>query len=60
MPRSYFHLLDERTANLLRDYEGTSLPNANEAKREAIGLAQDIVRHRLRSEHWESLAGFPL
>jgi len=53
MPRYYFHLLDERTANLVRDSAGASLPDASEAKREAIGLAQDIIRHRLHGLSWQ-------
>jgi Domain of unknown function (DUF6894) len=53
MPRYYFHLLDERTANLVRDSAGTSLPTVNEVKREAIGLAQDIVRHQLHGSTWQ-------
>ena len=53
MPRYYFHLLDESTANLVRDSAGTSLPDANEAKREAIGLARDIISHQLRGSTWQ-------
>lgn len=53
MPRYYFHLLDERTANLVRDSAGASLPNVNQAKREAIGLARDIVRHQLHGSAWQ-------
>ena len=41
------------TANLVRDSAGTSLPNASEAKREAIGLAQDIVSHHLHGSTWQ-------
>jgi len=48
MPRYYFHLLDENTATLLRDSAGISLPNVHAAKREAVGLAQDILRHQLQ------------
>ncbi len=53
MPRYYFHLLDESTANLVRDSAGASLPNANEAKREAIGLARDIISHQLHGSTWQ-------
>ena len=53
MPRYYFHLLDERTADLVRDSAGASLRNASEAKREAIGLAHDIIRHRLHGSTWQ-------
>lgn len=56
MPRYYFHLLDESTANLVRDSAGTSLPDANEAKREAIGLAQDIISHQLHGSTWQVVA----
>jgi hypothetical protein len=52
MPRYYFHLLDESTGNLVRDSAGASLRSASEAKREAIGLAQDIIRHGLRGSAW--------
>ncbi len=53
MPRYYFHLLDESTANLVRDSAGASLPNASEARREAIGLPQDIIRHGLHGLSWQ-------
>jgi len=53
MPRYYFHLLDGSTANLVRDFAGASLLNAEDAKREAIGFAQDIIRHRLHGLSWQ-------
>ena len=53
MPRYYFHVLDRSTANLVRDPAGASLLDASEARREAIGLAQDIVRHRLHGSAWQ-------
>jgi hypothetical protein len=53
MPRYYFHLLDESTANLVRDSAGASLLDASEAKREAIDLAHDIIRHRLHGLTWQ-------
>jgi len=53
MPRYYFHLLDESTANLVRDSAGASLLDASEAKREAVSLAQDIIRHRLHGSKWQ-------
>lgn len=53
MPRYYFHLLDERTAILVRDPVGASLPNVNQATREAIGLARDIARHQLHGSAWQ-------
>jgi hypothetical protein len=52
MPRYYFNLHDAGTANLIRDSAGASLLNATEAKREALALAQDIVRHRLHGSTW--------
>ncbi len=52
-PRYYFHLLDASNTNLVRDSAGASLLNATEAKREAIDLAQDIVRHRLHGSTWQ-------
>jgi hypothetical protein len=52
MPRYYFHLLDESTANLVRDSAGASLRNADEAEREAISLAQDIMHHHLHGSTW--------
>ena len=53
MPRYYFHLLDRSTANLVRDPAGVSLLDVSEARREAIGFAQDIVRHRLHGSAWQ-------
>ena len=53
MPRFFFNLYDDCTKNLLRDSDGTLLSNAGEAKKEAIGLAQDIVGHRLYLSTWQ-------
>ena len=53
MPRYYFHLLDESNATLVRDSAGVALPDARRAQREAIGLAQDIRRHRLHGLSWQ-------
>jgi hypothetical protein len=53
MPRYFFHFLDGNAVNLVRDSAGTSLPGANEAKREAVGLAQDIIRHQLHGSTWQ-------
>jgi hypothetical protein len=55
MPRYYFHLVDGSTANLVRDSAGAFLPNACKARREAIALAQDIIRHRLHGLSWQVL-----
>lgn len=53
MPRYYFHFLDESTATLVKDSAGTPLLNAGEAKREATGLARDILSHRLDRLTWQ-------
>jgi hypothetical protein len=53
MPRYFFHLFEVSTKNLVRDLEGTSLSNTGEAKREAIGLARDIVEHGLHQSTWQ-------
>ena len=53
MPRYYFHLLEECATNLVRDSVGASLRNSGEAKREAMALAQDIVRHRMHRSNWQ-------
>ncbi|MGC2123823.1 MAG: hypothetical protein WA652_13305 [Xanthobacteraceae bacterium] len=53
MPRYYFHFFDESTKNFVRDSQGASLSNASEAKKEAIGLAQDIVRHGFHGSTWQ-------
>jgi len=37
----------------VRDPAGASLLDVSEARREAIGLAQDIVRHRLHGSAWQ-------
>jgi hypothetical protein len=55
MPRYYFHFLDKSTGKLVRDSAGTCLPDASEVQREAVGLAQDIVRHRLHGSAWQVL-----
>jgi hypothetical protein len=53
MPEYYFHLLEENGQNLVRDSDGTTLPDAAEARKEAIGLARDIVDHRLHKPTWQ-------
>jgi hypothetical protein len=53
MSRYFFHVFDDRAVNLVRDLEGASFPNVAEAKKEAIGLAQDIVGHRLHGSAWQ-------
>lgn len=53
MPRYFFHLLDESGQNLMRDSEGLSLPDVAVAKKEATGLARDIVGHGLHQPTWQ-------
>ena len=53
MPRYFFHLLDADAAHLVRDLAGVGLRNIGEAEREAKGLAQDIIRHRLHGSGWQ-------
>ena len=53
MPHYYFHFLDLETANLVRDSAGVSLLNRNEAQREAISLARDILRHPIQTLNWQ-------
>ena len=53
MPHYYFHFLDLETANLVRDSAGLSLLNRNEAQREAISLARDILRHPIQALNWQ-------
>jgi hypothetical protein len=47
VPRFFFHFVDERSAHLARDVEGAVFADENKAKKEAVGLARDIARHRL-------------
>ena len=53
MPHYYFHFLDLETANLVRDSAGVPLQNRNEAQREAISLARDILRHPIQPLNWQ-------
>jgi hypothetical protein len=53
MSRYFFHVVDDRTANLVKDSEGVSYPNVGQAKKEAIGLARDIVGHGLHGSTWQ-------
>ncbi len=45
MPRYFFNIMEGHSQNLVRDIEGVLLSGAGEARKEAIGLAQDITRH---------------
>jgi hypothetical protein len=48
MPRYFFNVLDgESLKSAGRDREGSVFSDANEARKEAIGLAKDIARHAL-------------
>lgn len=53
MPEYYFHLLEESNQNLVRDSDGITLSDAAEARKEAIGLARDIVDHGLHKPTWQ-------
>jgi hypothetical protein len=52
MPRYFFHLLEENDQNLVRDSVGISLFGVAEVRKEAIGLARDIVEHGLHQPTW--------
>jgi hypothetical protein len=45
MPRYFFNIMEGRSQKLVRDIEGAVLTDAGEARKEALGLAQDITRH---------------
>ena len=55
MPRYFFHVVDAKSLrNSVRDGEGTVLSDEREAKKEAIGLAQDIATHGVHgSGEWK-------
>ena len=53
MPQYFFHLFESGTQNLVRDWQGTSLSDAGEATKEAIGLARDIVQHGFYGSTWQ-------
>src|ERR1700686_2236885 len=53
MPKYCFHLLEESGQNLVRDSDGITLSDAAEARKEAIGLARDIVGHGLHKPTWQ-------
>jgi uncharacterized protein DUF6894 len=53
MPHYFFHLFEGNTQNLVRDSQGTSLPDAGEATKEAIGLARDIAQHGFDGSTWQ-------
>jgi hypothetical protein len=45
MPRYFFNIMESHSQNLVRDIEGALLSGADEARKEALGLARDITRH---------------
>jgi hypothetical protein len=45
MPRYFFNIMEGHSQNLVRDIEGALLSGTGEARKEALGLAQDITRH---------------
>ena len=45
MPRYFFNIMEGHSQNLVRDIEGALLSGTGEARKEAVGLAQDITRH---------------
>jgi hypothetical protein len=45
MPRYFFNIMEGHSQNLVRDIEGVLLSGAGDARKEALGLAQDITRH---------------
>jgi hypothetical protein len=53
MPRYFFHLFDATTDNLSRDSVGCNLPDAVQARTEAIALARDIATHGLAGRRWQ-------
>jgi hypothetical protein len=55
MPRYYFHVVEAQSLRTsLRDGEGLVLSDATAAKKEALGLAQDIVTHGVHgSGEWK-------
>jgi hypothetical protein len=45
MPRYFFNIMEGHSHKLVRDIDGASLSGADDARKEAIGLARDITRH---------------
>ena len=71
MPRYFFNIMEGRSQNLVRDIEGALLADAGQARKEALGLAQDITRHGIHEppqawavivtdEHGDEVASVPL
>jgi hypothetical protein len=55
MPPYFFHLLEKTTNELVKDPAGTFLPDAMATKKEALGLARDVVRHGFHTACWDVL-----
>jgi hypothetical protein len=53
MPRYFFNLCDGNGKDLVRDSEGAPFATVREARKEAIGLGQDIVRHGFHRPTWQ-------
>lgn len=47
MPRFFFHFVDDGSTDLVRDVDGAMFADVDKAKKEAVGQARDIARHRL-------------
>jgi hypothetical protein len=45
VPRYFFNVVDGNSKNLLRDSEGAIFSDLGEARKEAVGWAQDFARH---------------
>ena len=52
MSRYFFNIVEDQSKTLVRDSEGAEFPSLDEARKEAIGLARDIARHRSPSQTW--------
>ena len=71
MPRYFFNIVEGHSNNLVRDIEGALLCGADEARKEAIGLARDITQHGIQeptrtwtivvaNEHGDEVLAVPL
>jgi hypothetical protein len=45
MSRYFFNVVEGNSKNLVRDSEGIVFSSVREARKEAVGLARDVVRH---------------
>lgn len=55
MPRYFFNMVQGADGSIVRDREGMMLAGVPAARREAVGLARDVVRHRLNglAQTWQ-------